>query len=145
MTVMTMAGSLAAVAAFIVQMGFWFGIGEEDDRNGNGFIGVLLVSALAWLVGTVLVAALSRYREFAADRGGALLSGSPSNLASALLRISGTMDRIPTQDLRQAKGQSALFFAAPIRRQIGGLFADHPPVEQRIARLQKLERDMAHM
>jgi heat shock protein HtpX len=144
MTVMTMAGSFAAVASWIVQMGFWFGLGEEDDRNnGNGFVVVLLVSMVVALISHLLVMTLSRYREYAADRGGAMLTGAPEQLASALLRISGTMQAIPTQDLRQAQPLSALFIAAPSREFVGELFSDHPSVEHRIARLQQLEREMA--
>jgi len=143
-TVMMMAGSLAAIASFIVQMGFWFGIGGEDDRdNGNGFLVILLVSLLVGFISNLLVLAISRYREYAADRGSALLTGSPDHLESALLRISGTIDRIPTQDLRQAQPMSALFFAAPSRQSLGELFADHPPIQKRIARLQRIDRGMA--
>ncbi len=143
-TVMMMAGSLAAIASFIVQMGFWFGIGGEDDRdNGNGFLVILLVSLLVGFISNLLVLAISRYREYAADRGSALLTGSPEHLESALLRISGTMQRIPTQDLRQAQPMSALFFAAPSRESLGELFADHPPIQKRIARLQRIDRGMA--
>jgi heat shock protein HtpX len=143
MIVMTMAGSLAAVASWILQIGFWFGLGGGDDDRDGGFLQVLLVSLVAWLFGTLLMAALSRYREYAADRGGALLTGSPSTLASALLRVSGTMQRIPNQDLREAQPISALYFSAPTKEQFVGLFADHPPIQRRIARLQKLEREMS--
>ena len=144
MIVMTMAGSFAAVAAFVVQMGFWFGLGEEDDRNNGGsFMVVLLVSLVVALVSHMLVLALSRYREYAADRGGAILTGAPEHLESALLRISGTMQRIPNQDLRQAQPLSALYIAAPRRETLGQLFSDHPSTEQRIARLQRLGQQMA--
>lgn len=145
MTVMTMASSFAAVAAFIVQMSFWFGIaGEgEDDRNGNGFIIVLLVSVAVAFISHLLVLTLSRYREYAADRGSAILTGAPEQLASALLRITGTMQRIPNQDLRQAQPLSALFIVAPSKANVMELFSDHPSVEKRIARLQQFERQLA--
>jgi heat shock protein HtpX len=143
MIVMTMAGSLAAVASWIVQLGFWFGIGGDDEDQNGGFLQILVVSLIAWLFGTLLMAALSRYREFAADRGGAMLTGSPSTLASALLHVSDTMHRIPSQDLRQAQPLSALYFSAPSRAQVAGIFADHPPIQKRIARLQKMEQEMA--
>lgn len=144
MIVMTMAGSFAAVAAWIVQMGFWFGLGREDDRDNSGasFLVVLLVSAAVALISHMLVLTLSRYREFAADRGSAILTGAPEQLQSALLRISGTMQHIPTQDLRQAQGLSALFIAAPTRATVSELFSDHPSIEKRIERLQRLERSM---
>jgi heat shock protein HtpX len=147
MTIMMMASSFAAVAAWIVQWGFFFGGGfggGRDDRdNGNAFIVVFLVSVLVAFISHILVMALSRYREFAADRGSALLTGQPENLASALLRISGTMQRIPTQDLRQAQPLSAMFFAAPSKESLIELFSDHPTVQKRIERLQSLESQMA--
>jgi heat shock protein HtpX len=144
MTVMTMAGSFAAVASFIVQMGFWFGLGggDRDRDNNNSFIIILLVSVAVAFISHLLILALSRYREYAADRGAAILTGQPENLASALLRITGTMQRIPTQDLRQAQPLSALYFASPSRESFSEVFADHPSVERRIARLQQFERQM---
>jgi heat shock protein HtpX len=144
MTVMTMAGSFAAVASWIVQMGFWFGLGDRDNRDNNGmsFLAFLLISVAVAAISHMLVMALSRYREYAADRGGAILTGAPEQLQSALLRISGSMQRIPTQDLRDAQPLSALFFAAPTKETVIGLLSDHPTVQQRIARLQRLEREM---
>jgi heat shock protein HtpX len=143
--VMTMAGSLAAVASWIVQMGFWFGMGGRDSRNNNGisFLAVFLISLAVSIISQILVLALSRYREYAADRGGAILTGAPEQLESALLRISGTMQRIPTKDLRDAEPLSALFFAAPKRENVMQLFSDHPSLENRIARLRRLERELA--
>jgi heat shock protein HtpX len=144
MVVMTMAGSFAAVAAWIVQMGFWFGLGSRDDRdNGNSFAVVLLVSVLVAAISHMLVLALSRYREYAADRGSAILTGSPEQLASALLRITGAMQHIPSQDLREAQPLSALFIAAPSKAGVMELFSDHPTVEKRIARLQRVDQSMA--
>jgi heat shock protein HtpX len=144
MVVMTMAGSFAAVAAWIVQMGFWFGLGSRDDRdNGNSFAVVLLVSVLVAAISHMLVLALSRYREYAADRGSAILTGSPEQLSSALLRITGAMQHIPSQDLREVQPLSALFIAAPSKAGVMELFSDHPSVEKRIARLQRLDQSMA--
>jgi heat shock protein HtpX len=146
MVVMMMAGSFAAVAAWIVQIGFWFGImgGGEDDRDsGNAFLVVLLVSLVVAFLSKILMLALSRYREFAADRGSAILTGQPENLQSALLRISGNMQNIPTQDLRKAQPLAAMFFASPSRETFFELFADHPSVEHRIERLQQFERQMS--
>jgi heat shock protein HtpX len=145
MIVMTMAGSFAAVAAWITQMGLWFGLwgGDDRDNNNSGFIIVLLVSMAVWAVSHMLVLALSRYREFAADRGSAIITGAPEQLCSALLRITGSMSRIPNQDLRQAQPLSALYIAAPTRQTVSEFFSDHPSVEKRIARLQQFERSMA--
>jgi heat shock protein HtpX len=145
MTIMTMAGSFAAVASWIVQMGFWFGLGDRNSRNNNNgmsFAVFFLISIAVALISHVLVLALSRYREYAADRGSAMLTGAPEQLESALLRISGAMQRIPNDDLREAQPLSALFFAAPSKESLITLFSDHPSVQQRIARLQKLQRTM---
>jgi heat shock protein HtpX len=145
MVIMTMAGSFAAVASWIVQWGFWFGggFGGGDRRdNNNGFAVVFLVSIVVALISHLLVMALSRYREYAADRGGALLTGAPEQLQSALLRISGTMSAIPNRDLREAQPLSALFIAAPRKESVFELFSDHPSLEHRLARLQSLERQM---
>jgi heat shock protein HtpX len=143
MVVMTMAGSFAAVAAWITQWGLWFGVGGDRRDNNNGFAVILIVSALVAFISHMLVMALSRYREYAADRGGAMLTGQPEQLASALLQITGTMQRIPNQDLREAQPLSALYFAAPTKDSLLELFSDHPSTEHRIERLQRLERQMA--
>ena len=104
---------------------------------------VLLVSVLVYAISFLLLRALSRYREFAADRGSAVLTGRPSALASALLKISGTMERVPSQDLRKAEGMSA-FFIMPARtkKSLMNIFADHPPLEQRLAALERLESQL---
>src|SRR6204780_1972715 len=112
--VMTVASFFAAIASFIVQMGFWFGLGFDDrDDNGPGIMVVILVSAVVYIVSFVLLRTLSRYREFAADRGSAIITGRPSALSSALLKIAGTMDQIPQRDLRAASGELAAFYIFP--------------------------------
>src|SRR6266513_5830149 len=93
--VMTIAGFFATVAAYIVQFGFFFGGGEGGDDDGDSFVILLLVSLAVYAISFFLMQALSRYREYAADRGSGIITGRPSALASALLKISGTMDRIP--------------------------------------------------
>jgi heat shock protein HtpX len=142
--VMTIASFFASVASFIVQIGFWFGGAFDDDNNegGIGFIAVILVSAVVYMISFVLLQALSRYREFAADRGSAIITGRPSALVSALLKISGTMQRIPQRDLRAASGEMAAFYIFPpkVKASAANLFSTHPPLEQRIAALQRLER-----
>jgi len=139
--VMTVASFFATVAAFIVQFGFFFGGGgDERDDDGGGFLVLILVSAVVYAVSFLLMNALSRYREFAADRGSALLTGRPSALASALLKIGGTMQRIPQQDLRSAEGLKAFYIFPPVSKQsVMGLFSTHPPTEKRIAALERLE------
>ncbi len=144
--VMTIASFFASVASFIVQMGFWFGgaFGGDDDDNGPGFIVVLLVSAVVYMISFVLLQALSRYREFAADRGSAIITGRPSTLISALMKISGNMQQIPQQDLRAAKGEMAAFYIFPpkVKQTAATLFSTHPSLEQRIAALQRFEAQL---
>src|SRR5204863_5859538 len=135
--VMTLAGFFATVAAYIVQFGFFFGGGEDDD--GDSFVVLLLVSLAVYAISFFLMQALSRYREFAADRGSGIITGRPSALSSALLKISGTMDRIPQKDLRATSELAAFYIFPPkAKAAIGGLFSTHPPMEKRIAALQRL-------
>src|ERR1700694_4820249 len=148
--VMAMASFFATIASFIVQMGLWGGFGggygdERDrDRGGSGAFIVFLVSAAVWAISFFLIRTLSRYREYAADRGSAIITREPSALASALLKISGRMQRIPDTDLRQMQAGSALmFFPAISRGSLGGLFATHPSLEHRIARLQAMEAQLS--
>src|SRR5437588_9826423 len=145
--VMTIASFFASIASFIVQMGFWFGGafgGGDDDDNGPGFIVVLLVSAIVYVLSWLLLQALSRYREFAADRGSAIITGRPSALISALMKISGDMGRIPQQDLRAANSELAAFYIFPpkAKQTVATLFTTHPPLEKRIAALQRLESQL---
>jgi heat shock protein HtpX len=140
--VMTLASFFATIAAYIVQFGFFFGGGGGygDDDDNPSFMVLFLVSLAVYVVSFFLMQALSRYREFSADRGAALITGRPSALASALVKISSGMQRIPQQDLRTA-GELQAFFISPIGK-IGGLFATHPPMEKRIAALQRLEAQL---
>jgi heat shock protein HtpX len=146
--VMTLASFFATVASLIVQFGFFFGGGfgggyGNDDEGERDVVAVILVAMVVYAVSFLLLRALSRYREFAADRGSAVLTGRPSALASALLKISGTMERIPSRDLRSAEGMSA-FFIVPARAKnsLMNLFADHPPLEQRLDALSRLESQL---
>jgi heat shock protein HtpX len=127
-------------------MGFWFGgmFGGDDNEDGPGALVVILISAVVYAISFVLIQALSRYREFAADRGSALITGRPSALISALMKISGNMQRIPQQDLRAASGEMAAFYIFPpkAKQSISTLFATHPPLEKRIAALQRLEAQL---
>jgi heat shock protein HtpX len=138
--IMTIASFFASIAAMIMQFGFFFGGGDDENPS---IIVVLLVSFVVYIVSFFLMLALSRYREFAADRGAAIVTGRPSALASALVKISGAMERVPTQDLRQAERMNA-FFIVPtgVRSAVQTLFSTHPPMENRIARLQQLETQL---
>jgi heat shock protein HtpX len=130
----------------IFQFGSVFGGGIGGrDREGGGpaFAVVLLVSVLVYAVSFVLMLALSRYREFVADRGAALTTGRPSAMASALMKLSEDMDSVPERDLRAA-GELNAFFVVPARARNTrrSLFSTHPPLEQRIAALGRLEADL---
>jgi len=142
--VMTLASFFASLAALILQFSFFFGGGYgRDSEEEEGIIFVILASVIVYAISFLLLRALSRYREFAADRGGAVLTGRPSALASALIKISGTMERVPSQDLRSAEAMSA-FFIIPARtkKSLMNIFADHPPLEQRLAALERLESQL---
>jgi heat shock protein HtpX len=144
--VMTIAGFFASVASFIVQMGFWFGgaFNNDENDNGPGFIVVILVSGVVYMISFVLLQALSRYREFAADRGSAIITGRPSALISALMKISGNMAQIPQRDLRAASSELAAFYIFPpkAKQSVANLFSTHPPLEARIAALQRFEAQL---
>ena len=143
--VMTLASFFASLAAMIIQFGFFFGGGfGGGDDEGEGDVGLVIFVAVAvYAVSFMLLRALSRYREFAADRGSAILTGRPSALSSALLKITGTIEQIPSRDLRAAEGLSA-FFIVPARakQSLMNLFSDHPPLEKRIAALGRLEAQL---
>jgi heat shock protein HtpX len=141
--VMTLASFFASLASLIVQFSFFFGGGFGGEEEERDIMLVILVSVVVYVVSFVLLRALSRYREFAADRGSAVLTGRPSALSSALIKISGTIEREPTQDLRRAEGLSA-FFIIPARakKSLMNIFADHPPLEQRLAALERLESQL---
>jgi heat shock protein HtpX len=142
--VMTLASFFATIAAYIVQFGFFFGGGSASDDDDNpSFMVLFLVSLGVYVISFFLMQALSRYREFAADRGAAVLTGRPSALASALVKISSGMQRIPQRDLR-ASEELAAFYIFPPRsgKALANLFSTHPPLEARIAALQRLEAQL---
>jgi len=142
MTVMTLASFLSTLAFIVLRWGWLFGGGRRNRNGGGGIIVAILVSLVVWILSYLLIRALSRYREYSADRGGAAISGKPGALASALLKISGKMDRIPEDDLRDEAEMNALFIIPIEKGFIGRLFATHPPTEKRVERLRELERQM---
>lgn len=150
MTIITMASFFASIASFIVQWSFFgFGFGGfgggygGDRRSRDNAMLVYLASLLVWLISFILIRAVSRYREYAADRGSAILTGAPSHLMSALLKISGSMSRIPNRDLRQSEAVSALYiFPAVSKGSLMELFATHPSLEHRLAQLRRIEEAM---
>jgi heat shock protein HtpX len=139
MVVMTVASMLGTLAFIVVRWGWLFG---GRNRNQAPIWVAILVSVIVWIVSFILIRALSRYREYAADRGAAAITGKPAALASALRKIAGRMDRVPEEDLREQAEMNA-FFIIPIKAGfIGRLFSTHPPTEKRIERLSELEREL---
>ncbi|HKG39916.1 MAG TPA: zinc metalloprotease HtpX [Conexibacter sp.] len=143
--VMTIASFFATIAAYIVQFGFFFGgggMGSSDDDSPSMAV-VILVSVVVYVVSFLLLQALSRYREFAADRGAAVITGRPSALSAALMKISGSMERIPQRDLRASEELAAFYIFPPHAKQsLMNLFSTHPPLEKRIAALSRLEAQL---
>jgi heat shock protein HtpX len=144
-TVMTVASFLGILAGFVARTGLYSGLGRTRDQRAQATVFVvLIVSIVVYAISFLLLRALSRYREFAADRAGAYLTGQPSNLASALTKISGEMGAIPTKDLRKIEPVHAFMFAPLATKgfSLHGLFASHPPLDQRIAALAKVANDL---
>jgi heat shock protein HtpX len=141
--IMTVASFFASIASMITQFGFFFGGGGSDDDDGPSWLFVVLISLLVYVISFMLMQALSRYREFAADRGSALITGAPEHLMSALQKIASDMFRIPERDLRQVETMNA-FFIIPtsVKKGAAGLFTTHPPLEKRLAALAEIAREM---
>ncbi|MCZ7357750.1 MAG: zinc metalloprotease HtpX [Candidatus Methanoperedens sp.] len=146
MLVITIASFLSTVAFFLVRYMLFFGMGggnRDRDRGAGAAIIIWIVSLLVWIISFLLIRALSRYREFAADRGSAIITGQPSHLASALMAISGVMERVPEKDLREVEGMNAFFIIPAISGDsVMNLFSTHPTVEARIRALEEMERKM---
>lgn len=143
--VLTLASLFSTVAWYLMQFSFYGAVGYRRDRNSSGGMAIiLLIAIVTWFVSFLLIRAISRYREFAADRGSAQMTGKPIKLANALMKISGSMKRIPTQDLRQAESLNAFFIVPALSgSSIANLFSTHPPVEQRIKKLMDMEASMS--
>jgi heat shock protein HtpX len=156
--VMTIASFLGVVAGLITRIMFWtgmlggFGGGNNNSNDGGDNaalveLAVLAVSVVVYAISFLLTRALSRYRELAADRSGALLTGQPSALASALVKVTGEMSRIPTRDLRSAEAFNAFFFTPAISSKGGvslsTIFSTHPTLEKRLDQLAKIEAELA--
>ncbi|MDQ2050841.1 zinc metalloprotease HtpX [Natronolimnohabitans sp. A-GB9] len=144
MMVMTIASFLSTIAFMVVRWGAFFGGGRSrGGKGGGGIMVAILVSLVVWIISYILIRALSRYREYSADRGAAAITGNPSALASALLKISGQMDKVPKEDMREEAEMNA-FFIIPIKSGVvGRLFSTHPPTEKRVEQLRELERELA--
>jgi heat shock protein HtpX len=151
--VITLASLFSTVAWYLMQFGFYGGLygggmggyGRNRGSGGGAILIMLAVAALTWLISFLVIRAISRYREFAADRGSAQMTGKPVQLANALMKISGSMQRVPSRDLRKVEGLNA-FFIIPAysgRQTIANLFSTHPPVQMRVQKLLEMEASMA--
>ena len=147
--VMTVASSLGMIAGLISRMAMWgamLGGGSRDEDSQNAFMMeliVMVVSFAVYVLSFLLTMSLSRYRELAADRAGAILIGKPSALASALTKVTGDMARIPNNDLRRVEGMNAFFFTPALAKgSMGALFSTHPSLQKRLDQLARLEREM---
>jgi len=145
--IMTVASFFAMLAALLTRFGLYAGLfGGGGRRNNNGppvWLIVVAVAAVTYVISFILIRMISRYREYAADRGSALITGAPEYLMSALQKISSQMTLIPNQDLRAVQGMSAFFIIpAKVKGSASELFMDHPPLEKRIAALAAIAREM---
>ena len=145
--VMTLASFFAMLAALLTRVGLYGGMFGGGGRNRDGgapiWLIIFVVSILTYVISFVLIRTISRYREFAADRGSALITGAPEQLMSALQKIASDITRIPQRDLREVEGMNA-FFIIPttVKSSLGELFATHPPLEKRLARLAAIAQEM---
>jgi heat shock protein HtpX len=148
--VMTLASTFAMLAALITRFGlyagFFGGFGGNNRDNNNGipvWLVIVVVAFVTYVVSWILIRTISRYREFAADRGSAVITGAPEYLMSALQKISGQMAVIPQKDLREVQALNAFFIIpARVKGGISELFMDHPPLEKRLAALEKIAQEM---
>ena len=145
--VMTVASFFAMLAGMLTRFGLYsgmFGGGRSRDNNSVPvWLIVLLVSVVTYFLSQILILAISRYREFAADRGSALITGAPEHLMSALQKIASEMFRIPQRDLREVESMNAFFIIpASVKGSVSGLFMTHPPLEKRLAALSEIAREM---
>jgi heat shock protein HtpX len=145
--VMTVASFFAMLAAMLTRFGLYAGMwGGGNRRDNNGppiWLIIFVVSMLVYVISFVLIRMISRYREYAADRGSALITGAPEYLMSALQKISSQMTLIPNRDLRQVEGMNAFFIIpAKAKGAVAELFMDHPPIEKRLAALAEIARQM---
>ena len=149
--VMTIASFLAIIAALLVRLAFYselFGGGRRsNDQNALPIMFILMiVSAVVYAISFLLIRLLSRYRELSADRSGALLTGQPSALKSALVKVTGQIGRIPTKDLRTSQPLNQFFFAPAMhlsgKSGLGNLFSTHPSLERRLAELDKIQQQL---
>jgi heat shock protein HtpX len=146
--VLTLASLFSMIAWYLMRFGMYGamfgGHGRRDNQGGAAMLLIMVIAIVTWIASFLIIRAISRYREYVADRDGALITGKPSKLASALLKISGTMKRIPTRDLREVEGMNAFFIIPAISGDaLTNLFSTHPPVAQRVKKLMEMEAAMS--
>ncbi|HKH85006.1 MAG TPA: zinc metalloprotease HtpX [Nitrososphaera sp.] len=151
--VLTLASIFSVMAWYLMRFGMYGamfggggggGYGRRGNEGGAAMLLILLIAIITWIASFLIIRAISRYREYVADRDGALITGKPSKLASALLKISGTMKRIPTRDLREIEGMNAFFIIPAVSgSSFTNLFSTHPPVAQRVKKLMEMEAAMS--
>jgi heat shock protein HtpX len=135
-----------------MQFGFYGGLysggmgygGGNRNNSGGSMIIIIAVAMLTWVISFLIIRAISRYREYAADRGSAQMTGKPIKLANALMKITGTIKNIPTRDLRQEEGLNAFFIIPALSGStVGNLFSTHPPIQKRVEKLMEMEASMS--
>lgn len=144
--VLTLASLFSTVAWYLMHMSLYGSLSgsRSGNRNGSAMIVVLIAAVVTWFASFLIIRAISRYREFVADRDGALMTGKPAKLASALSKISGSMKRVPERQARQMEGMNAFFIIPALSGgSFANLFSTHPPVEKRIQKLMDLEAAMS--
>jgi heat shock protein HtpX len=146
-TVMTLASFFSMLAGLLARWGLWGGMmgGNRNNNSSNGFAWLIIigVSILTYVISWILIMSISRYREYAADRGSALITGAPEQLMSALQKIASQMTRIPQKDLREVAAMNAFFIIpAGVKSSAREVFSTHPPLEKRLARLAEISAEM---
>lgn len=141
--VLTLASVFSTVAWYLAQFGFYGGYQGRSRDGGSATVVVILVAIVTWFVSFLIIRAISRYREYSADRGGAMMTGKPDKLADALLKISGKLNRISPGELQKVQKMNAFFIVPALTgSSIANLFATHPPVEKRVQKLREMMHGM---
>lgn len=137
--VLTLASVFSTVAWYLAQFSFFGGYQSRNRDSGYATIIVILVAIVTWVVSFLIIRAISRYREYSADRGGAIMTGRPDKLADALMKISGKMNKLPASELQKVQKMNAFFIIPALSgSSIANLFSTHPPVEKRVQKLKEM-------
>lgn len=138
--VLTLASVFSTVAWYLMQFGFYGGMQTRNRNSAGSGVIVLLVAVVTWVISFLIIRAISRYREYSADRGGAIMTGKPDKLATALLKISGKIKVIPPHELKNVQKLNAFFIIPALSgSSIANLFSSHPPVEKRVQKLKEMQ------